>query len=252
MIINKSYLLFFLVSIFFLSTAAQSTKEVLRNLAIQATYHDDFDSAIFYYNNLEIVSPNDSLLFFDRAICYQLIGNNKIAKIDLTKHVNLFPNEADAYFLRAEIEFELEEDSLALYDIQNFLKRESKNSDAHLLLGRIYYNIEKYHKGFKEFKKALKLNPNSELARIYCASYYILKGSKNKINKIELFESASAEYKTLHYLLIYLKDVRLGRIQMDKSLLESSEEIQADNTYQNRIERSHFLTICNAWLRKNN
>lgn len=77
------------------------------NRALIFTDKGALKSALKDYNMVLTINNKNILAYFNRAVIYQKLKNNKLAKADVEKAIELYPDFVDAYKLRSSIRYAL-------------------------------------------------------------------------------------------------------------------------------------------------
>ena len=57
-----------------------------------------FHDSLRWFTKVIIRLPEDKTVYYERGICYQLMGNQKLAEQDFLKAIEIDPKFADAIF----------------------------------------------------------------------------------------------------------------------------------------------------------
>lgn len=124
----------------------------------------------------EILSGTKKL--YEKAINMDTLGSYEIREFYLQKsleYINLLPQVADES-IKATI-VDVGNSALAQFGIQ--IEKNPFDHRAHFMLGLYFLNIKNYDKAIEVLKKALDLAPNKQIALIYLAKAYLMKGDIN-------------------------------------------------------------------------
>ncbi len=124
-------------------------------LAIEAGYREQFQLAIEYFDSAISIDPQIESIYFDRAIMKEYIGDTLGAILDFSEQIKKNRKDADAYFLRGKIHFELQNYRWAYQDLNRANHLDSGNADAHCLCAA----------AAKELKKSRQVQLKTEQCR---------------------------------------------------------------------------------------
>jgi Tfp pilus assembly protein PilF len=92
--------------------------------------NDDWAEIADNASNALELSPNDTVLYFNRAFAYFNMGDFEKALEDYNKAIELSPEDAEAYFRRANIFLQLDNIQEAVSDFETFLELDPDNANA--------------------------------------------------------------------------------------------------------------------------
>ena len=131
---------------------------------VEAHQRDDFDDAIAYYDEIISTDPEDTSIlaetYYNRGTAYSTIGEYDRAIEDLTKAIELRPNDPRAYYNRGGTYIDKQFYELAIKDFDKAIILSP--DDANLYIARGVAHIEKHEYEFaaSDFSRAIELNPN--------------------------------------------------------------------------------------------
>ncbi len=141
----------------FLQQAGYCNISIHLYLAIIEKDTGDYNKALYHYNEAVKISPDDSLLRFQRAGLLFLTGNKTLAVEELNK-LNILDNPEDFSWDMKSINrflavqhFQQGKYRKAAYSGIQVLRKEDDN-DMHLLVGESYRYLEDYEKAQNHFK----------------------------------------------------------------------------------------------------
>lgn len=133
----------------------EQANEVFRN--------GKYQEAIELYSKLLELDPKNknfnSLIYSNRALCYQKLNNMMEALKDVNKSISLNENYTKAYLRRGNIYMALKMYEEAKYDFQKVKDLEPNNSDVHKLLEDAKKNEKQAKK--RDYYKILDLKPDA-------------------------------------------------------------------------------------------
>ena len=122
-----------------------------------------------YYDELA-VNPNSATAYMeiarDNITGYPKPYDTDKALADISKAIELDPNLAEAYCLRAILYYDrLDKIDLALYDLNKALELDPKDILAYMHRADIYYEQEKYDLALKDIDSVLEIDPKDKYAK---------------------------------------------------------------------------------------
>ena len=131
---------------------------------VEAHQRDDFDDAIAYYDEIISTDPeNTSILadiYYNRGTAYSTIGEYDRAIEDLTKAIELRPNDPRAYYNRGGTYIDKQFYELAIKDFDKAINLNPDDSSHYLLRGVAHIEKHDYELAASDFSNAIKLNPS--------------------------------------------------------------------------------------------
>ena len=135
----------------------------------EAVQRDDWDTAIEYYTEvISSVAASTSLLawvYNNRGAAYNQKGAYDRAIADLTKMIELKPDDPEAYRNRGAAYNNKGEYELAIGDYEKAMNLKPDNAELYYMRGAAYYSKDEYEFAAANFNRAIELNPND--ARAY-------------------------------------------------------------------------------------
>ena len=135
----------------------------------EAVQRDDWDTAIEYYTEvISSVAASTSLLawgYNNRGAAYNQKGAYDRAIADLTKMIELKPDDPEAYRNRGAAYNNKGEYELAIGDYEKAMNLKPDNAELYYMRGAAYYSKDEYEVAAANFNRAIELNPND--ARAY-------------------------------------------------------------------------------------
>lgn len=126
---------------------------------------DQYTQAIDYITKNNVADQELAMLYFERAILYNILKNHDAAIKDFTACTNLRDDFTDAFFNRAMIYKTMKNYDLALKDLTMVLKANPNDADTLAERGIMYHDLDKFDEAIKDLKKALQINPNMKVAK---------------------------------------------------------------------------------------
>ena len=106
------------------------------------------------------MDPNKPYFYLWRGVVYYQQGDYDSAIEDVTKALELEPDNAPAYIHRSLIYRTKGDYDSAIEDVTKTLELEPNNFDAYIHRGLIYRTKGDYDRSLLDFNKAIQLNPN--------------------------------------------------------------------------------------------
>ena len=122
---------------------------------------NDIKTAIKHY---EMAIKMDSLLtpvYSNLATAYSIDGQTEKALYTLNTWIQVQPEASRPYYLRALLNFELNENEKAVADLKMAIKINPNDSRSLYNLATFYYQQREFQKAMTEINKALKIEPNN-------------------------------------------------------------------------------------------
>jgi tetratricopeptide (TPR) repeat protein len=134
---------------------------------------DHFEKAIEYFTKAIEIDKTDADLYFDRAICYDILAHQKGMTAERTKNiekefndyemiVKINPNGASGYFAQGEIYFKNNKIKEAFESFNNGIRIDPNYYRAYELRGSCYCRFKEFEKGLNDFKLAIQDNINEK------------------------------------------------------------------------------------------
>ena len=160
-----------------------------------------YQAAVDFFKQAIYANPNDALAYYKLGLAYSAVGSHKetiVAYQQAIKLARVFAN-ADSYYRLGNAYSALNDYAAAieplkqsLYMIRAQTLENGKNqpgdpseSDVHFALGLAYYGTASFRNAVKEFKDAVKLNPNFASAHYGLGLAYLGYGDKRGAQKAE-------------------------------------------------------------------
>ena len=130
---------------------------------VEAHQRDDLDDAIAYYNEIISTEPvNTSIVavaYYNRGTAYSTIGKYDGAIEDLTKAIELRPDDSGAYHNRGATYYDKKKYELAIKDFNNAINLSPDDASLYIARGIAYIGRREYEYATADFSKAIELNP---------------------------------------------------------------------------------------------
>jgi tetratricopeptide (TPR) repeat protein len=178
-----------------------SNVELIKEKAWKKYDKEEYDSALFYFNNVIVLQPKIARNYFDRGNCYYAhskyslaikdfetgcmfdstnslayyqasickynLTNYKGAFEDISKAIYFQPEHTDLYYHRIDIQFKLNNFEGVLKDCKLIMGQDSSSYHVYTILGKLYYKLKDYKSSLTYLEKALKIMPLDATAYYY-------------------------------------------------------------------------------------
>lgn len=124
------------------------------------------------------LNPNDAEAYYKRGNVNYDQGNFEAAIEDYTKAVRLNRNLNDVYYNRGLAYFELQDYPAAIEDYNQIIRLNPNDGDAYYKRGRAYFEIKDYGKAIEDYTEAIRRNSNNEVSYINRGLAYSAAGDK--------------------------------------------------------------------------
>ena len=104
-------------------------------------------------------------ILLERAQAAEASGDKALARSFLDQAVQILPDYAEAYNRRAVLEFDADDRSAAVADIEAALEREPRHFAALTGLGMIYESMNQKRAALEAYKAALEIDPHLDRAK---------------------------------------------------------------------------------------
>lgn len=178
----------------------------------------------------QTVALDDNVFLVWEQMMYIYTEEEEYTKLETISEevMDLFPNQARAYFFNGLSLAELGKNKDATSVLEQALLMSGKNVrlqfDINALLGQVYYDLKKFDKSEKAYDKALKLNPQAASLLNEYSSQLSERGVKldkarqmsQKANELKI---QNAEFQDTHaWILFKLKEYELAKEWLNKAL----------------------------------
>jgi len=109
---------------------------------------------------------SQALRFFKSSVENLMNGNYNRAIEDSSRVIRIDPNSAVTYVVRARAYFEIGDFDRAIADSTQAIKRDRNNVGAYTIRGSAYGKKGDIDKAVADWKAILKINPNSDEAKL--------------------------------------------------------------------------------------
>jgi len=126
-----------------------------------------YGSALMVLNNLVEKGKKTADVYNNRGQCNEWMDDTNGAIADYTKSINALPEGNIAWYNRAELYYENQQYSKAVYDLNNYLKDES-DIDGFFLRGKCKQALGNYKGAFADYNHANFYNADFFYRTAYC------------------------------------------------------------------------------------
>jgi len=140
----------------------------------------NYEKAISDYSKAIDLEPYESLSYFNRGLCYEMLGKYSEAIRDFNKAIEINPNRVSAYAARGSVYAKLGKNNEAIRDFNKAIELNPKDAESHYWSGVIYNRIGKYSDAIIDFNKVIALDPNHVSAYAARGSVYAKLGKNNE------------------------------------------------------------------------
>lgn len=137
-----------------------SSREYLERgilLAQRESYHEALEN----FNRSLDLEPGNADTYYERAIVYELVGRDALAREDYSSAIRLSPDFALSYNNRGLLLSRLELHEEAVRDFSRMIQLEADNPNAYESRGRAYAALNKPHEAIADFSQAILLESAS-------------------------------------------------------------------------------------------
>lgn len=114
-------------------------------------------------------SPNNAVLYYQRANIYRYLDQDSLALVDLKKTVSLDSTQSKYFSAVGDLLFDRKDISASIKWFQRAIEIDPRDETAHLKIANIFIFSEEYTKAFAQINSVLQTN-------VYNAEAYFLKG----------------------------------------------------------------------------
>ncbi|MGB2752504.1 MAG: tetratricopeptide repeat protein [Pyrinomonadaceae bacterium] len=165
-----------------------ATKAVYQQRASAFTARGDFEKAVADLSKIIELDPNNVEGYKLRAAAYSSVsgvGGIDMAIRDLTSAIDLEPKDADTLQQRGALFLRKKDIDRAVADISKAISIDPNNGDAYVSRAEIFVKSKKHDKAIEDFSKALSLRPENAKA---------LEGRGMSYLELKNFDSAIADF----------------------------------------------------------
>lgn len=177
-------------------------------LFAQALKEQNPSTAIELYNQVIVLTPDDSYAYFNRGILKSEMKDDKGALADTHKAIELKPDFAEAYYHRGWLKNSMKDHMGAMADLDKAIELKPDFAEAYNGRGWVKYEMNDHKGAMADYDKAIELKPEltsvvyNNRAYIYMASEEFEKAI-NDVNKaIELDKDNLNYYDTRGEILL--------------------------------------------------
>jgi tetratricopeptide (TPR) repeat protein len=140
--------------------------DALQYIGYIFTKQHEFAKAKIHYERLLTIDPENYAGQLGVAILFQECGKPGDALARLTLLSEKYPDKAEIYSVKAEIEAEAQQPELAIMDLNKAISLEPNNKNFVLTRGFLHYNQKNYRLAKQDFEHAIELGvPRGQLKK---------------------------------------------------------------------------------------
>jgi len=182
------------------------------SLGLSLSVERKFAEAIYHYNEVLRIIPDDLSTYTFRGIAYSEIGQNLKAIENFDKTVKLRANYADDFNNRGIAYFRLKQNDKAIEDFTKAISSKAEYADAFNNRGAALIKLEQPLRAIKDFSKAIQIKPEFAEAYYNRASVYEKQGqyqnAVNDLNKAIQLKPDIADY-------YYSRGIAYGKLEQN-------------------------------------
>jgi tetratricopeptide (TPR) repeat protein len=188
---------------------------------------EDLEKALSIYNQ-ELSSSQDPKKFLERGILHSYMGKYPESISDLTRAIELRPQNILGYIYRNQSYVRLGNTSLAIADLDRAIEINPVNHQAFILRGKLFFRNGDYQKAISDYESATKINSKSLIS--YLENGYALLSLKQYEKAVEKFKKSIAIFPTrrgfngLGNAYESLGDIRNAVFYYEKAGIEGEEK----------------------------
>lgn len=149
---------------FYLQT--QNIATDLKSRGVEKATREDRTGAIEDYNQAIRFNPNDAEAYYKRGNVNYDLGKLKEAKEDYSQALRLNPNHANAYYNRGLANYDLHEYQAAVEDYTEAIRINPNDGEAYYKRGMANFELREYQAAIEDCTRAIQGNPNDAKAYI--------------------------------------------------------------------------------------
>ena len=106
-------------------------------------------------------NPNEAMAYFSRAELKRLVNSPDLSIEDLSKALNLQPNFVEAYVKRGLSYLEMDDPTSAIQNFNKAIELHPNSGHAYFEKGLTYNEMKEYKKAIENFNKSIELEPDN-------------------------------------------------------------------------------------------
>lgn len=160
----------------------------------RAFFEEDYNRAIFFYDEAIKIDPKYEYAYLSRGIAYHNLEKYDKAIEDYSKAIEYNPEDLVAYINRGIAYGKIEKYGKAIEDYSKAIELKPEDVDVYLFRGDAYLNLKEHDKAIESFSKAIALKSDSITAYSGRAIAYDSIGETEKaMADIKMYEKLKAE-----------------------------------------------------------
>jgi len=139
-------------------------REKVRNLwqqALRAHRSENWDQAAALYEQVLSLDNRLGIAAYNLGLVYKSKGDFEAARKAFARAIEQSPAMVKARYMQAVVERELGETDKAIASASEVIRDDGNHDKAHLLLGLLYHESERFDKALIHFETALQLAPTA-------------------------------------------------------------------------------------------
>lgn len=210
-----------------------------------------FKEAIGEYNNILVLTPSLSIIYFKLGYAYDQQGQLGKAIKFYKKYIKLDQKNLEVHACLGSAYGRIQRDDLAIKEYKNAIDINKDYAPAHCGLAFSYLRCNKAGLALQEAEKAIGLNPELVIAYLYTGDSYLVLGQNEKA--IEYFKEAISRDKncaSAYYDMAKaysMKNVKKESIKNLKIAIELDpnlkERVKEENWFNNIQNDQSFAEI---------
>lgn len=231
-----SHFLFFLILFTNPDLLLAQSKGEIFECAKEYLYSKNYKRAIDEYSKIIELYPNDSIVYFERALAWGFLKDFPTAISDFNKQLQIDSTNIDAYFLRAEAKFNLKQYQEALIDFKKARILEPNNADVSFYAGICSLIEGNFSDASNYFNYAISKREINPEAYSGLAMECII---NNKLSLANEYISKAIEFDSSFVDAIYLKAIVCSKESKNNEvipLLFKVIELNPDFIFENKYD----------------
>lgn len=133
----------------------------------------DYAAALESYNEYLLLNPDDIKTLYNRARCFELLGNDAKAEMDYNEVLDREPFHVNALLGLSQIFYRKEDFQSTINLTESVIMVEENNFLAHYYTGRAYHKVGYWLHALKCYNRVIELNPDYGNAYFHRSSVMI-------------------------------------------------------------------------------
>lgn len=120
----------------------------------------DPHKAVLYLSNAIKLQPNEAVVYYNRGIAYENLGQYQPAIKDYNMAISLNPDYPEAFYNRGTVYNEIGRYQQAVEDFNRAVVLQPDDAEAYHGRGFAYDKLGQYERAVEDYTKAINLQPN--------------------------------------------------------------------------------------------